>query len=132
MADEYDLPKAVITRIIKSQIPQGTSVAKDASLAINHATTTFISFITDLATKHAKKSKRSTLTADDFVAALCDADFVDFADAARNFHLEYKERLKAEKLQSSGTTAPNSEEPKTQMEAPTPHQPEIVDIDTDH
>ncbi|KAL0241000.1 hypothetical protein GEMRC1_006236 [Eukaryota sp. GEM-RC1] len=95
MTEEFDIPKAQITRIIKSVLPEGSSVAKDASLAINHATTTFISYITDIATRSVAKARRSTILPEDIINALQEADFLDFATKSSQYLSELKQKKKA-------------------------------------
>ncbi|KAL0224707.1 hypothetical protein RCL1_002619 [Eukaryota sp. TZLM3-RCL] len=93
MTENFDFPNATIKRIIKSELPEGVSVATPAAEAINFATSTFITYITDIASKYAIKAKRQTIGPEDVVAALRDAEFMDLSEQARSI----LDRLKSEK-----------------------------------
>jgi len=79
-----DLPKAVVDRIVKSTLPDGTAVSSDARLAICKAAQVFILYLT--ATAHEikeEKTKNKTIDSDHVLKALEDNEFSSFIEAAK-------------------------------------------------
>eukprot|EP01080_Neovahlkampfia_damariscottae_P000847 gene847-9096_t len=76
----YDLPKANIQRIIKSAIPEGFSLVNDSKIAFSKSTVVFIMYLTAIANEHALKNKRSTIQAEDVLAAIDDLDLSDYKE----------------------------------------------------
>ena len=99
--DEMSLPSAAIMRIIKSKLPDGVMVNKDAKTAFTKACSVFILYLTTMCARRApsaprvcpirdvgvrsrsaadmsKEKGRSTLTAADVLGALRDLEFDEF------------------------------------------------------
>eukprot|EP01105_Mastigella_eilhardi_P021734 TRINITY_DN5293_c0_g1_i1.p1 TRINITY_DN5293_c0_g1~~TRINITY_DN5293_c0_g1_i1.p1 ORF type:complete len:112 (+),score=36.01 TRINITY_DN5293_c0_g1_i1:24-338(+) len=73
------LPRAVVARLAKAQLPPHVKLPKDVEEAVLRASTVFILFLTDQALAVAASAGRSTLTADDVVQALSVAELDEFA-----------------------------------------------------
>ena len=59
---DFDLPKTLITRILKTALPPGTLIQKEARLAFLKAATVFIHYITATANDLVLQSNHKTLT----------------------------------------------------------------------
>merc|ERR1719271_503669 len=76
--DELALPSAAIMRIVKSKLPEGMLVGSDTKKAFGKACSLFILYLSTIASDVAKESNRSTMSANDILAALRDLEFDDF------------------------------------------------------
>eukprot|EP01067_Filipodium_phascolosomae_P002119 Filipodium_phascolosomae@DN2301_c0_g1_i13.p3 len=79
--DDLEFPHSLIARIVKNALPDSsaTVVTKDASLAINRATSLFVMYLTDSAQEVAKSSKRSTIQGQHILQAMVECGFDNFA-----------------------------------------------------
>ncbi|KAI8068275.1 histone-fold-containing protein, partial [Gongronella butleri] len=68
--EDYELPKANVTRILKQSLPAGTNLQRNAKLAVSKAGTVFISYISALANDVAKNQNHKTITSADVIKAL--------------------------------------------------------------
>eukprot|EP00823_Brevimastigomonas_motovehiculus_P005473 TRINITY_DN4045_c0_g1_i1.p1 TRINITY_DN4045_c0_g1~~TRINITY_DN4045_c0_g1_i1.p1 ORF type:complete len:137 (+),score=39.34 TRINITY_DN4045_c0_g1_i1:91-501(+) len=73
-----DLPLTPVFRLVKSALPEGTQLGKDSKNALVRAAGVFILYLSSTAHDFSLKAKRSTLTAEDIMAALEEIDFSDF------------------------------------------------------
>ncbi|EOD23620.1 hypothetical protein EMIHUDRAFT_254911, partial [Emiliania huxleyi CCMP1516] len=64
------LPNAVVQRLIKSKLPDGVMLHKDARAAFNKSTSIFILMLTTIASDISREAKRSTVTGQDVLNAL--------------------------------------------------------------
>ncbi len=100
--DELELPRAMIARIVKSALPDGALLQKDAKNAISKMATIFISYLTATAIDVAAVAKHKTLSTEDILQALTILDFERFVPNLR-------EQLMARK-QVQRPTAPISKD----------------------
>jgi DNA polymerase epsilon subunit 3 len=96
--EEFDLPKTIINRVLKTKLPEGALFQKDAKIAFSKSGTVFINFITTLALDLAKQSNLKTLTPELIYKALEISDFEGFIPKIKELLLEHKESLKLKKL----------------------------------
>ncbi|CAH8621532.1 unnamed protein product [Schistosoma rodhaini] len=92
-ADDLYLPNAVLLRIIRESLPERTLVSREARSAISKSASSFILYVTSLASVHCEKSKRKTLTGSDILAALKEMQFDHFIPALNSFLDKYREQL---------------------------------------
>nr|CAH8859903.1 unnamed protein product [Trichobilharzia regenti] len=96
-ADDLYLPNAVLLRIIRESLPERTIVSREARSAISKSASSFILYVTSLASVHCEKSKRKTLTGNDILAALKEMEFGHFIPALNTFLEKYREQTTAKK-----------------------------------
>lgn len=89
-AEEFSLPMACINRIIKESLPDGTTVSKEAKLALMKATCVFILYSTSVSNEFASKAHRRTLNAEDMFQALEDIELREFIPELRELLESYK------------------------------------------
>ncbi|CAI2731474.1 unnamed protein product [Schistosoma spindalis] len=92
-ADDLYLPNAVLLRIIRESLPERTLVSREARSAISKSASSFILYVTSLASVHCEKSKRKTLTGSDILAALKEMQFDHFIPALNAFLDKYREQI---------------------------------------
>jgi len=77
---EFELPHASVARILKSKLPEGVSVSREAKQAFSKSAGIFILYLTAASNEFCKDSKRQTLSAKDILEALRSLDFGDFIE----------------------------------------------------
>ncbi|KER20302.1 hypothetical protein T265_11111 [Opisthorchis viverrini] len=83
--DDLYLPNAVILRIIRDSLPDRTVVSREARSAISKAASSFILYVTSLASTHCEAAKRKTLAVGDILAALKDMQFEHYIVELQTF-----------------------------------------------
>ncbi|KAI9332413.1 histone-fold-containing protein [Pilaira anomala] len=68
--EDNELPKANVTRVLKTALPPGTALQKDAKLAVSRAATVFINYLSSIANDVAKGANHKTISAPDVFKAL--------------------------------------------------------------
>ncbi|KAK7204497.1 histone-fold-containing protein [Myxozyma melibiosi] len=68
--DEFVLPKATVTRLAKSVLPQNTQIQKDAMTAVSKSATVFVNYLTATANELTVQSGRRTINPNDVYQAL--------------------------------------------------------------
>jgi histone H3/H4 len=95
--EEFDLPKTIINRVLKTKLPEGVLFQKEAKIAFSKSGTVFINFITALALDLAKSSNLKTLTPDMIYKALEISDFEAFTPQIKQLLVEHKDLQKLKK-----------------------------------
>ena len=89
---EFELPKAVVARIIKNALPDSVQVGKEAKDAIQIAAGIFIMHMTAAANEVCKAGKRSTINEKDIEKAMNEIgmeDLVaDMLSSLKAFHYQ--------------------------------------------
>lgn len=104
---EFGLPLASITRIVKSRLPEGVQVGKEAKLAFSKASGIFVLYLVSCALDICKESKRSTISAADIFAALEEVEFDEYKDPLRDYLNKYREQQDAKKAEKEQQMAEN-------------------------
>ncbi|KAI9220104.1 histone-fold-containing protein [Blastocladiella britannica] len=82
--DDLLLPHSQISRIFKDAMPGTTlNVSREARIALNQATITFINYIAALAHEITTKAKKQTISANDLLSAIQAAEMHDLLPALR-------------------------------------------------
>ncbi|PWN23093.1 histone-fold-containing protein [Microstroma glucosiphilum] len=84
--DQFELPRAVVTRVAKAELPDSVQIRKDAILAVSKSATIFISYLAAVADEIAKQDSRKTISTQDVLEGL----------ALMEFPAEVQSKLKAE------------------------------------
>merc|ERR1719352_503649 len=78
MGDADRLPMANVSRIVQGALPKDAAIAKEARVALSACATVFVHYVTELAVQQCDKRKKVTLTPDDILEALREAEFDEF------------------------------------------------------
>jgi len=99
--EDMALPGAAIMRIVKSKLPDGVMINKDAKVAFAKACSIFILYISTIASDVSKEGKRSTVTAQDVITALKDLEFDEFVPNIEACLAAFREADKAKVLEAT-------------------------------
>jgi DNA polymerase epsilon subunit 3 len=110
MSDEYSIPNAIVARLMKEALGEGSqlSVSKDARAAIARSTQVFIQYLTSVAQEFASKSKRATIFPDDVFAALEEVQFNSWVTTLRSELDDMQIAVKDKKKGKKGGDALNT------------------------
>jgi DNA polymerase epsilon subunit 3 len=93
-----------MTRLIKTAMPDNFLIHADVKATVIKSTSLFMMYLTDAANDIRKQTKRSTITAEDVIAALKDVDFecliepvTAFCTLTRAQNKEKRDAIKARK-----------------------------------
>ncbi|EDW57648.1 DNA polymerase epsilon subunit 3 [Drosophila virilis] len=120
--EDLNLPNAVIARLIKEALPEGSNVSKEARAAIAKAASVFAIFITSSSTALAHKQNHRTITAKDILQTLNELDFESFVPSLTQDLEVYrkmvrdKKESKAKKDSSAGDAIASSSSAATAAE----------------
>ncbi|KAJ2610652.1 Sequence-specific DNA binding [Coemansia sp. RSA 1365] len=78
--DDLDFPKAVLTRMIKSSLPENIAIQKEARNAVSKATVVFVSYLAATANDCAREAGHKTIMPVDVKKALEAVGLADFID----------------------------------------------------
>lgn len=95
--EDLNLPNAVIARLIKEALPDGSNVSKEARAAIAKAASVFAIFITSSSTALAHKQNHRTITAKDILQTLNELDFESFVPSLTQDLEVYRKMVKDKK-----------------------------------
>eukprot|EP00039_Didymoeca_costata_P019083 m.336166 g.336166 ORF g.336166 m.336166 type:complete len:160 (+) comp17774_c0_seq1:163-642(+) len=113
MSEDYELPRAVVQRLVKETLPDGLGVSKDAKIAFGVAARVFVSYCTATANDIALEDNRKTLTAKDVLKALEEMEFNEFLEPlATNLDAYKKEQERKKQRKSAAKEAKEKEEAK--------------------
>ncbi|OON17454.1 hypothetical protein X801_06708 [Opisthorchis viverrini] len=125
--DDLYLPNAVILRIIRDSLPDRTVVSREARSAISKAASSFILYVTSLASTHCEAAKRKTLAVGDIFAALKDMQFEHYIVELQTFLEQY--RARASQKKAAKRPPASSDEPALVSETASVEQTELLEED---
>ncbi len=73
-----ELPRSVVQRLVRKMLPDKTMLSKDATSALGTATAVFVLYATAAANEVTRAAKRTTVTSDDVLKAIEEAEFDEF------------------------------------------------------
>ncbi|WKY04129.1 hypothetical protein Q1695_005252 [Nippostrongylus brasiliensis] len=88
--EDLRLPMAMLSRIMKSALPNGAAVSKDARTHVMRACSVFILYILSQAEEHASSKKRKTVNVDDIMHALGVCGFESLCESLHAAFESYK------------------------------------------
>lgn len=108
--ESYELPKAVLARVAKAELPDNVQIRKDALLAISKSATIFISYLAAVSDELAKQNTRKSITPNDVVEGLSLMEFPEEIRTQlkkeirefRNLEAQKKDAATARKAAASG------------------------------
>mmetsp|Transcript_6535 Transcript_6535/g.11280 ORF Transcript_6535/g.11280 Transcript_6535/m.11280 type:complete len:121 (-) Transcript_6535:485-847(-) len=117
--EDFELPQASISRIVRKVLSPDVQVGKDAKSGFSKAATVFILYITATANDLARNNKRSTITAQDVIAALQELHMDDSISALEDYLAGYRKETAIRKgvasadLDSSAKSSRQAESERT-------------------
>ncbi|KAK6363622.1 hypothetical protein TWF730_001046 [Orbilia blumenaviensis] len=73
--DDNTLPKTIVTRLAKGNVPSNTQIQKDAVTALSRSATVFINYLASMANDITKMNNRKTIMPDHVIAAIEEIEF---------------------------------------------------------
>ncbi|KAG2205523.1 hypothetical protein INT47_005897 [Mucor saturninus] len=119
--EDNELPKANVTRVLKTALPPGTALQKDAKLAVSKAATVFINYLSSVANDVAKGANHKTISAPDVFKALEIVELEHLAPQLRESLTAYQQNMvekkqrKKEKDESKAKDDGEEEEDEDEM-----------------
>lgn len=112
--ETYELPKAVVNRLVKNVLPEGVQIQKEATLALAKAAKIWVHYATACANDFCLNSNRSTISANDVLMAMDELEFNHFEEPLKEMlegiKKENATKKEARKKQKVGATAEKQEE----------------------
>ncbi|KAI7825032.1 histone-fold-containing protein [Kickxella alabastrina] len=108
--DELEFPKAVLTRLLKSSLPENIAIQKEARQAITKASTVFVSYLAATANDCARESGHKTIMSNDIFKALEAVGLGDFVDRLQGDLVLHAEVLREKKERKSKEVVGGNEE----------------------
>merc|ERR1712100_256309 len=97
MSEDLELPKAVVARIIKASVPEGTTLGKDAKDSIAATAKIFIHHIATLANETCHENKRKNIRESDVQAAITEMGLEDMWEDMAASVEAWKDKQQAKK-----------------------------------
>ncbi|KAF3291164.1 hypothetical protein TWF970_000397 [Orbilia oligospora] len=114
--DDNTLPKTIVTRLAKGNVPSNTQIQKDAVTALSRSATVFINYLASMANDITKMKDRKTIMPDHVIEAIDQIEFPGLRERLegelRQFNkIQENKRKKAKEKKQGDTTAdPMSED----------------------
>ncbi|CAJ0601234.1 unnamed protein product [Cylicocyclus nassatus] len=128
-AEELRLPMAVLSRVIKSSLPSGAAVSKDARTHIMRACAVFILYLVTQAEDHTTSKKRKTVNVEDVMVGLKTAGFETIHEALHDAFESYKasRASKAKHTRKHPTTSRSTQESEDSHDVERPSRQGMLD-----
>ncbi|KAF9423621.1 hypothetical protein BGZ94_008238 [Podila epigama] len=118
--EDNELPKAIITRIIKQVLPENTNIQSNAKLAMSKSTTLFINYIASAANEVALAAGHKIITGAHVLKCLEDIEYGDMASRLQEELAAYqaiqkskKNSAKAKETEETSTAASKKRKPSS-------------------
>ncbi|XP_037928884.1 DNA polymerase epsilon subunit 3-like [Teleopsis dalmanni] len=109
--EDLNLPNAVVARLIKDALPEGSNVSKEARQAIARAASVFVIYLTSTSTTLAHKQNHKTITAANILYALSQLEFESFVPQLTKDLEAYRKLVKDKKeIKAKKNTSAESDE----------------------
>ncbi|KHJ93133.1 hypothetical protein OESDEN_06963 [Oesophagostomum dentatum] len=115
--EELRLPMAVLNRIVKSCLPNGAAISKDARTYLMRACAVFIFYLITQAEEHASSKKRKTVNIEDVMVGLKTGGF-EFIHEALHDAFESCKASKASKVKITRKRGANFSRSKDDEDTP--------------
>lgn len=126
---DLNLPNAVVARLIKDSLPEGTSASKEFRMAIGRAASVFVIFLSTAATEEAKTGGVKTISAQHIFAALEETEFESFVlplkETLEAYRRSVQEKRNAKQQQpaAAAAAAATTTTPSTSSSTKSPQKP---------
>lgn len=91
--DTIDMPLTSISRIIKTALPNNIMISKEVKQSLCKSAGIFILYITSYANDSCHTSKRTTVTANDILNAVKEAELTQFIPSLNYYLTEYRKDM---------------------------------------
>jgi len=92
-----ELPLAPISRLAKNELPDNIQISKEVKASFAKSAGVFILYLTNQANQFCQKAKRSTISADDVLAAVQELEFDEFLPELQDYLAVYRESAQKKK-----------------------------------
>ncbi|GAB6027109.1 DNA polymerase epsilon subunit 3 [Chamberlinius hualienensis] len=110
--EDLNLPRSVVSRIVKEVLPEGVNLSKESRAAISKAASVFVLYATSCANNFAMKAKRKTLNGQDVLSAMESMEFEKFVQPLKesldNFRQDLKDKKEASEKRKKSTVKPSN------------------------
>ncbi|VDB92061.1 unnamed protein product [Peniophora sp. CBMAI 1063] len=120
--EQYELPRAIVTKLAKAAVPDGTKMQRDTVTALMKGSTVFINYLAAVAQDVAHQKQHKTVNAADVLRAL---ELIDFADVAGPLQEELVAYRENQRKTSSAASAAKPKASKARPSAPTEEEMSI-------
>ena len=97
--EHFELPNAVVSRIVKKALPDNIQIQKEAKVAIAKAAKIWILYATACANDFCLNSNRSTISGNDVLAAMNELEFGHFVEPLKETLQLHKKEQESKKAQ---------------------------------
>ncbi|XBW36126.1 hypothetical protein QEN19_001703 [Hanseniaspora menglaensis] len=98
---DKNLPLNNVANIMKSVLPEGTKISKDAKQLMQECCSELISFITSESTEIVSVNKRKTVMGDDIISSLYNLGFENYGEIMKIYLQKYRELQLLKQLATS-------------------------------
>ncbi|KAK6544430.1 hypothetical protein TWF694_001125 [Orbilia ellipsospora] len=103
--DDNTLPKTIVTRLAKGNIPSNTSISKDAVTAFTRSSTLFINYLASAANDITKGNGKKTIVPNDIIDALDVIEFPGMKERLQGELKKFNEKQELKKAKVKGSKA---------------------------
>jgi len=118
--EEYTIPKATITRIMRQVLPQDSRVTSAAKETVDQCIVEFSTVLTQAAMQECRRDHRRTITADDLIAGIARLGFADYVQPMSEFLRLYRENINQQAVAPPAPPAPPAPGMEEETAAPLP------------
>ncbi|CAD6265816.1 unnamed protein product [Miscanthus lutarioriparius] len=104
--EEYTIPKATITRIMRQVLPQDSRVTSGAKETMDQCIVEFSAVLTRAAMQECHRDRRLTISADDLIAGIARLGFADYVQPMSEFLRLYRENANQQGIAPPAPLAP--------------------------
>jgi len=117
LKDNLEMPIATVNRIIKNALPTNTQVARDVKSLFSKAAGIFIIYLSTHANEICQERKKSTISAQDVLAAVREIEMEDFLPSLEKYLEDFRQsnatKKRAKAAKSSPSPPPANKKQKT-------------------
>mmetsp|Transcript_34401 Transcript_34401/g.83230 ORF Transcript_34401/g.83230 Transcript_34401/m.83230 type:complete len:129 (-) Transcript_34401:342-728(-) len=115
LKENLEMPIATVNRIIKNALPNNTQVAKDVKSLFSKAAGIFIIYLSTHANEICQDRSKSTISANDVLAAVREVEMDDFLPSLEKYLGEYRTTAVSKKRNKAAKTTPPSSSKKQKV-----------------
>mmetsp|Transcript_35427 Transcript_35427/g.56916 ORF Transcript_35427/g.56916 Transcript_35427/m.56916 type:complete len:158 (-) Transcript_35427:289-762(-) len=107
LKDNLEMPIATVNRIIKNALPTNTQVARDVKSLFSKAAGIFIIYLSTHANEICQERKKSTISAQDVLAAVREIEMEDFLPSLEKYLEDYRQSNATKKRAKAAKASPS-------------------------
>lgn len=102
LKQDLNLPKSIVTRLAKENLPTGTAIQATALLGIQKSATVFINYLANQANEYAQSASRKTVSPADVLKAIEEVGFGEWKVQLEEELRRFEANAKAKREKSKG------------------------------